>query len=90
MFHSNFQFKTFKYERHHARNSKYNIFPSEFYFCQGEESSVIAFKPSCDTDSQTNDIILGLVALCDLIPQLSSGWEIPGYMKPTKIEQLVD
>lgn len=41
--------------------------PPEFYFCQGGKASEIAFKPSCDTDSQTrtSDIILGLVALKD-------------------------
>lgn len=48
-----------------------SFYPVSLLFCQGGKSSVEAFKPSCDTvsDSQArpNDIILGLVALEDRI-----------------------
>lgn len=77
-----FIFRIFKF---FARTSKYTFSCQSFILVRVEKASEIAFKPSCDTDSQarTNDIILGLVALKrrDVIPQLSSGWETPGYMK---------
>lgn len=53
------------------------------YICQDGKSSEIAFKPSCDTDSQTNAIIFRASGSLrqDLIPQLSSGWKTPEYTK---------